>query len=78
MKDYEVTEETIRIVRHKMDGTSSGADVGKMWAHVKHAFNEARGQASNAPIGDSDLYFEPHDEKIVIAFEVSREVTRGE
>lgn len=78
MKDYTTTEVTKVTRKYFMEGASCGADVGKMWTHAEHAYRESHKLHMNDMIPDDALWFEPHDEGIVIAFEVSGEVKRGD
>lgn len=78
MKDYMTTEVTEVTRKYFMPGESSGADVGKMWTHAEQAYREANKLHMNDTLPDDALWFEPHDEGIVIAFKVSVEVERGD
>lgn len=47
-------------------------DISKLWAVVAREYRVAKGLPPGAAIPDEAIWFEPHEEEIVLGFEVSR------
>lgn len=85
MNDYRVEREAVEIFRYTMpakttpDGRTrvNWTDVDKMWHHAAIAYRKAKGLPDGASIPDNAIWYEAHDEAVVIAFELSRRETQS-